>query len=100
MQRDIKPGIFETISNVFIGTFNLNEWTNFKLDTHFPFLLSDIVIKRGSTVITSYSIHYTKLYDGERPDGCHHQWRQNRRAVKVESLEDLSIPTLDESSRR
>jgi len=38
MQRDIKP-------------FNLNEWTNFKLDTHFPFLLSDIVIKRGSTVI-------------------------------------------------
>jgi hypothetical protein len=51
MQRDIKPGVFETISNVFIGTFVLNEWTHFKLDGDYKFLLSDIVIKEGGTTI-------------------------------------------------
>lgn len=53
MQRNIKPGTFETITNVSIGTFTQNVVTNFKLDGNYPFLLSDIVIKQGATIISA-----------------------------------------------
>ena len=53
MQYDVKPGTFETISDVSIGTFAQNVVTNFKLDGKYPFLLSDIVIKQGATVVSA-----------------------------------------------
>jgi hypothetical protein len=52
-QYDVKPGIFETISDVSIGTFVLNEWTHFELDGNYDFLLSDVVIKSGATIISA-----------------------------------------------
>lgn len=48
---DVKPGTFESISGDEIGTFILNEWTHFKLDGEFPFLVSDVVIKQGAATV-------------------------------------------------
>ena len=48
---DIEPGTFESISGDEIGTFILDEWTLFKLDGEFPFLVSDVVIKQGAATV-------------------------------------------------
>lgn len=48
---DIQPGTFESVSGDEIGTFILNEWTHFKLDGEFKFLVSDVVIKQGAATV-------------------------------------------------
>ena len=48
---DVQPGTFESISGDEIGTFILNEWTHFKLDGVFPFLVSDVIIKQGAATV-------------------------------------------------
>ena len=61
MQYDVKPGVFETVSDVSIGTFTLNVPTLIKLDGIYPNLMSDIVLKQGVTTISPSS--YTLSVD-------------------------------------
>lgn len=51
-QYNVKPNIKESISNQEIGSFALNAWQYFELDAYYPFLMSDIVLKSGTTVIS------------------------------------------------
>lgn len=48
---DVQPGTFESVSGDEIGTFVLDQWTHFKLDGEFPFLVSDVVIKQGAATV-------------------------------------------------
>lgn len=48
---DIQPGTFESVSGDEIGTFVQDEWTHFKLDGEFKFLVSDVVIKQGAATV-------------------------------------------------
>ena len=58
MQRNIKPGVFENVVGLSIGTFTQNLPTHFKLDTSYPFLVSNVVIKQGAVVVppSSYTL--------------------------------------------
>ena len=51
MQYDIQPGIFDPVSNQDIGSYSLNQWQHIKLDAYYPFLLSDIVLRSGTSII-------------------------------------------------
>lgn len=48
---DVEPGTFESISGDSIGTFVLDEWTHFKLDGEFKFLVADPIIKQGVSTV-------------------------------------------------
>jgi hypothetical protein len=50
-QYNIQPGVFEAISAQDIGSYALNQWQHIKLDGFYPFLMSGITLKQGTTTI-------------------------------------------------
>jgi len=59
----VKPGTFETISNQDIGSFVLDQPQSILLDGFFPFLMANIELKQGTTVIPPSA--YTLFTDTE-----------------------------------
>jgi hypothetical protein len=58
-KRDIEPGFFESVANIPVGSFVLDQWQHIKLDGFLPYLMNNIVLKQGVTVIpqgSSYEI--------------------------------------------
>jgi hypothetical protein len=51
MQRNIKPGVFENVVGLSIGTFVLNEPTHIKLDGSYRFLMDNITVKQGALTV-------------------------------------------------